>query len=212
MSSFLVALQGLGLSLTMIIPIGAQNAYVINQGISREHHMITASICFVCDIVLISTGIFGGGALLASYPLLLNTITIAGIAFLSVYAWQFIQSARQQHQEDDSTVPSMSRGRRAVIIGALAVTLLNPHVYLDTVVVLGAIGGQFAFDERIAFTIGALMGSCLWFYGLSAGAARLSPWLSTPSIRRLLDLLMASMMIFVAGKLAFGLYARLLAS
>lgn len=210
MSSFFVALQGLGLSLTMIIPIGAQNAYVINQGISREHHMTTASICFLCDIILISSGIFGGGALLASYPVLLNTITLAGIAFLSMYAWQFIQSARQPAENDVST-PTMSRGRRAVIIGALAVTLLNPHVYLDTVVVLGAIGGQFAFDERVAFTVGALLGSCLWFYGLSAGAARLSPWLSTPSIRRLLDILMASMMLFVAIKLALGLYTRLVA-
>ncbi|OOF25938.1 amino acid transporter [Salinivibrio proteolyticus] len=194
----------------MIIPIGAQNAYVINQGISREHHMTTASICFLCDIILISSGIFGGGALLASYPVLLNTITLAGIAFLSMYAWQFIQSARQPAENDVST-PTMSRGRRAVIIGALAVTLLNPHVYLDTVVVLGAIGGQFAFDERVAFTVGALLGSCLWFYGLSAGAARLSPWLSTPSIRRLLDILMASMMLFVAIKLALGLYTRLVA-
>lgn len=210
MSSFFVALQGLGLSLTMIIPIGAQNAYVINQGISREHHMTTASICFLCDIILISSGIFGGGALLASYPVLLNTITLAGVAFLSMYAWQFIQSARQPAENDVST-PTMSRGRRAVIIGALAVTLLNPHVYLDTVVVLGAIGGQFAFDERVAFTIGALLGSCLWFYGLSAGAARLSPWLSTPSTRRLLDILMASMMLFVAIKLALGLYTRLVA-
>lgn len=210
MSSFFVALQGLGLSLTMIIPIGAQNAYVINQGISREHHMITASICFLCDIILISSGIFGGGALLASYPVLLNTITLAGIAFLTMYAWQFIQNARQPVENDVST-PTMSRGRRAVIIGALAVTLLNPHVYLDTVVVLGAIGGQFAFDERVAFTVGALLGSCLWFYGLSAGAARLSPWLSTPSIRRLLDILMASMMLFVAIKLALGLYTRLVA-
>ncbi|OOF10688.1 MULTISPECIES: LysE/ArgO family amino acid transporter [Salinivibrio] len=194
----------------MIIPIGAQNAYVINQGISREHHMTTASICFLCDIILISSGIFGGGALLASYPVLLNTITLAGIAFLSMYAWQFIQSARQP-AENDVYTPTMSRGRRAVIIGALAVTLLNPHVYLDTVVVLGAIGGQFAFDERVAFTVGALLGSCLWFYGLSAGAARLSPWLSTPSIRRLLDTLMASMMLFVAIKLALGLYTRLVA-
>lgn len=210
MSSFFVALQGLGLSLTMIIPIGAQNAYVINQGISREHHMTTASICFLCDIILISSGIFGGGALLASYPVLLNTITLAGIAFLTMYAWQFIQNARQPAENDVST-PTMSRGRRAVIIGALAVTLLNPHVYLDTVVVLGAIGGQFAFDERVAFTVGALLGSCLWFYGLSAGAARLSPWLSTPSIRRLLDILMASMMLFVAIKLALGLYTRLVA-
>ncbi|OOF20594.1 amino acid transporter [Salinivibrio sp. IB574] len=194
----------------MIIPIGAQNAYVINQGISREHHMTTASICFLCDIILISSGIFGGGALLASYPVLLNTITLAGIAFLTMYAWQFIQNARQPAENDVST-PTMSRGRRAVIIGALAVTLLNPHVYLDTVVVLGAIGGQFAFDERVAFTVGALLGSCLWFYGLSAGAARLSPWLSTPSIRRLLDILMASMMLFVAIKLALGLYTRLVA-
>ncbi|WBA16158.1 LysE/ArgO family amino acid transporter [Salinivibrio proteolyticus] len=194
----------------MIIPIGAQNAYVINQGISREHHMTTASICFLCDIILISSGIFGGGALLASYPVLLNTITLAGIAFLTMYAWQFIQNARQPAENDVST-PTMSRGRRAVIIGALAVTLLNPHVYLDTVVVLGAIGGQFACDERVAFTVGALLGSCLWFYGLSAGAARLSPWLSTPSIRRLLDILMASMMLFVAIKLALGLYTRLVA-
>ncbi len=90
----------------------------------------------------------------------------------------------------------------AVLAGAVAVTLLNPHVYLDTVVVLGSIGGQFDASQRVAFALGTMLASCVWFYGISIGAASLSPWLSKPRVRQVIDVLVAAMMIYVAFLLA----------
>ncbi|PML78155.1 LysE/ArgO family amino acid transporter [Enterovibrio norvegicus] len=198
MSSAII-LQGFGLGLSMIIPIGAQNAYVLNQGIRRHHHVVTATICFLCDAILIALGIFGGGAMLASNELLLNVVTIGGVAFLVTYALQSLYRAWKGEKDD---VPEGDNSRRkgvfAVVLGALAVTVLNPHVYLDTVVVLGSIGGQFEPSQRIAFAIGTVLASFVWFYGISLGAAKMSPVLSRPRVRQAIDMLVAAMMLYVA--------------
>ena len=145
-------LQGFGLGASMIIPIGAQNAYVLNQGIKRQHHLVTATTCLICDIALISMGIFGGGAVISGNPLLLLVMTCGGIAFLSGYgfvsfrsAWRIRESGALEHQS------ILSASRRSVILGALAVTLLNPHVYLDTVVILGTLGGQYLGEDPGCF-------------------------------------------------------------
>ncbi|WP_028022948.1 LysE/ArgO family amino acid transporter [Enterovibrio calviensis] len=198
MSSAII-FQGFGLGLSMIIPIGAQNAYVLNQGIRRHHHVATATICFLCDAILIALGIFGGGAMLASNEILLNVVTIGGVAFLVTYALQSLYRAWQGEKDDVPEGDTVSRkGVFAVVLGALAVTVLNPHVYLDTVVVLGSIGGQFEPSQRIAFAIGTVLASFVWFYGISLGAAKMSPVLSRPRVRQAIDVLVATMMLYVA--------------
>ncbi|MBV7297767.1 L-lysine exporter [Enterovibrio paralichthyis] len=202
MSSAIV-LQGFGLGLSMIIPIGAQNAFVLNQGIRRHHHIATATLCFICDVALIFLGVFGGGALLASNEMLLSVVTIGGIAFLLTYAFQSLKRAwRGEDEEVEVASGQAKKGMLAVLAGAVAVTLLNPHVYLDTVVVLGSIGGQFDASQRVAFALGTMLASCVWFYGISIGAASLSPWLSKPRVRQVIDVLVAAMMIYVAFLLA----------
>ncbi|MDD1791847.1 LysE/ArgO family amino acid transporter [Enterovibrio sp. ZSDZ42] len=197
--SSVIIFQGFGLGLSMIIPIGAQNAYVLNQGIRRHHHVATATICFLCDAILIAMGIFGGGAMLASNEILLNVVTIGGVAFLVTYAVQSLYRAWQGEKDDLPEGDKVSRkGVFAVVLGALAVTVLNPHVYLDTVVVLGSIGGQFEPSQRIAFAIGTVLASFVWFYGISLGAAKMSPVLSRPRVRQAIDVLVALMMLYVA--------------
>ncbi|WP_461538382.1 LysE/ArgO family amino acid transporter [Spongorhabdus nitratireducens] len=198
-------LQGFGLGASMIIPIGAQNAYVLNQGIRRQHHLATATTCLLCDIALICTGIFGGGAVIASNQLLLMLMSWGGILFLSWYGYSSFRSAWKATDEgQDDITSALKTSRRSVVVGALAVTLLNPHVYLDTVVILGSLGGQYAGDERIAFAVGTLAASFVWFYGLSAGAARLAPWLGQLHVRRWIDVLVGTMMWFIAFKLLMG--------
>ena len=173
-----VLLQGFGLGASMIIPIGAQNAYVLNQGIKRNHHLTTATICSVLDVLFISLGIFGGGAVLSQNETLLTVVTLGGIAFLTFYGLLSVKSAMQTNKASESKRQVVERGRRAVILGALAVTVLNPHLYLDTVVILGSIGGQFEGQDRISFALGTIMASFVWFYTLSIGAAKLGPTLS----------------------------------
>ncbi|EGR0720833.1 amino acid transporter [Vibrio alginolyticus] len=200
--SLWVLLQGFGLGASMIIPIGAQNAYVLNQGIKRNHHLTTATICSVLDMIFISLGIFGGGAILSKNEILLTSVTLGGIAFLSFYGLLSLKSAFKPESESESKGEIVARGRRTVILGALAVTVLNPHLYLDTVVILGSIGGQFEGHDRIAFALGTIMASFVWFYTLSIGAAKLGPTLSKPKVKKTIDIAIAMMMFTIAYILA----------
>lgn len=186
----------------MIIPIGAQNAYVLNQGIKRNHHLTTATICSVLDMIFISLGIFGGGAILSQNEILLTSVTLGGIAFLSFYGLLSLKSAFKPESESESKGEIVARGRRTVILGALAVTVLNPHLYLDTVVILGSIGGQFEDHDRIAFALGTILASFVWFYTLSIGAAKLGPTLSKPKVKKTIDIAIAMMMFTIAYILA----------
>jgi L-lysine exporter family protein LysE/ArgO len=153
------------------------------------------------DILFICLGVFGGGALLAQNETLLTGVTIGGIAFLSYYGYLSLKSALNSSTEQLKTSTGRT-GRRAVILGALAVTVLNPHVYLDTVVVLGSIGGQFSGMERISFALGTMAASVTWFYGLAAGAAKAAPLLSKPKVQKGIDLFVAVVMFVIAASLA----------
>ncbi|BBM63764.1 amino acid transporter [Vibrio alfacsensis] len=206
--SFWVLLQGFGLGATMIIPIGAQNAYVLSQGIKRQHHLTTATICSILDMIFISLGIFGGGAILSQNEILLTSVTLGGIAFLSIYGMLSLKSALKPTDTSESKGEVVARGRRTVILGALAVTVLNPHLYLDTVVILGSIGGQFEGNDRIAFAIGTIMASFVWFYTLSLGAAKLGPTLSKPKVKKGIDIAVAVMMFTIASVLANELLTK----
>nr|WP_202598345.1 MULTISPECIES: LysE/ArgO family amino acid transporter [unclassified Vibrio] len=189
----------------MIIPIGAQNAYVLNQGIKRHHHLTTATICSVLDVIFISLGIFGGGALLSQNESLLIAVTLGGIAFLTGYGLLALKTAFKPSQQQESSSEITARGKRTVILGALAVTVLNPHLYLDTVVILGSIGGQFEGHDRLSFALGTMIASFVWFYSLSIGAAKLGPTLSKPAVKKGIDLVIAAMMFTIAFLLANNL-------
>ncbi|MFM2588789.1 LysE/ArgO family amino acid transporter [Vibrio sp. TBV020] len=199
--NFWLLLQGFGLGASMIIPIGAQNAYVLNQGIKRQHHLTTATICSILDIVFISLGIFGGGAVLAQNDTLLLWVTLGGIAFLSAYGLLSLKSAFNS-QKEETEINKTQRGKRAVILGALAVTVLNPHLYLDTVVILGSIGGQFEGQDRITFAVGTMLASLVWFFALSISAAKLGPILSQSRVKQGIDIAVALMMFVIAAVLA----------
>ncbi|NQZ50011.1 MAG: amino acid transporter [Moritella sp.] len=193
-------IQGLLLGGSMIIPIGAQNAYILNQGIKRNHHFLTASICILCDALLISAGVFGAGSLLALNPDLLQIITWGGIVFLSVYGAMSFRSA-WQYQYGKTELDGTHKSRKMVVMATLAVTLLNPHVYLDTVVVLGSVGNQFSGDNRLAFAAGTILASTLWFYGLAFSAAKFSNWLNRPKVQRIIDITVGGIMWVIASSL-----------
>ncbi|RRJ82378.1 LysE/ArgO family amino acid transporter [Aestuariirhabdus litorea] len=193
-------LTGLGLGASMIIPIGAQNAYVLTSGLRRRYPFWVATLCAVCDLVLILVGVMGVGTLVSSNPLWIQVACWGGALFLAWYGGLSLRSALQPQQLRESSIPLSSL--RSVLAGALAVTLLNPHVYLDTVVVLGSIGGQYQGDERLYFALGAVCASLFWFYGLGLGAARLAPWLDRPLVWKLVDIGVWLLMWFLALKLA----------
>ncbi len=202
---FGAGIQGLLLGGSMIIPIGAQNSHILNQAIKRNHHITTATICMLCDVVLISAGVFGGGKLLGLNQHLLMAITLAGVAFLLTYGAMAFKNA-WEYKYEASLESGSVKSRKMVIMATLAVTLLNPHVYLDTVVVLGSVGAKFESQERIAFAVGTLMASVLWFYGLALGAANCSQWLCQPKVQRCIDIAVGFIMWMLAYSLATSLF------
>ncbi|QKE62322.1 amino acid transporter [Aquipseudomonas campi] len=191
-------MNGLLVAAGLIIAIGAQNVFVLAQSLRREHHLPVAALCVLCDALLVAAGVFGLAALLAQNPLLLGIARWGGSAFLLWYGTKaLLRAARPQALEQGEN--SGPRSRRAVLLAALAVTLLNPHVYLDTVLLIGSLGAQQ--PDPGAYTLGAASASLLWFFSLALGAAWLAPWLARPTTWRLLDLGVALMMFAMAYQL-----------
>lgn len=190
---------GLGTGLALIIAIGAQNAFVLRQGLAREHVGLVVAICAVSDALLIVVGVGGVGALVAAAPMLLEAVRWVGVVWLGVNA--VIALRRAVRPGTLVTGGGPVRSRRAVALAALGFTYLNPHVYLDTVLLLGTIGARFG-PERWVFAAGAALGSVAWFSGLGFGARAAARWMARPGTWRALDVAIAGVMTAVAVGLA----------
>ncbi|AUG52772.1 LysE/ArgO family amino acid transporter [Thalassospira marina] len=190
---------GLGLGAGTIIAIGAQNAFVLTQGLRRNYPALVALVCAICDALLITAGVAGLGTIVSTYPLLTKIAAWGGGGFLIWYGWSAFMRVFQDEKLSQSS--DTSKGWRAILSTTLAVTLLNPHVYLDTVVVLGGIGGQYPADERLAFALGAMSASFIWFFGIALGAAWLAPYIARPITWKIIDAITAGVMWLVAWHL-----------
>lgn len=214
------ALAGLGLGLSLIIAIGAQNLFVLRQGLRRDHVLAVALVCTVSDAALIVLGVSGVGLALQAVPWLLVVARWAGAVFLFAYAVLAARRAWRPSSEalavsDDvqdastavggsGTVAVASRTRlMPVLTTCLALTWLNPHVYLDTVFLLGSIASTHGAD-RWWFALGAVCASAIWFFALAYGARYLGRWLSGPKAWRILDAVIAVVMTVIAVNLLLG--------
>lgn len=195
----LSALAGLGLGLSLIIAIGAQNAFVLRQGLRREHIVPVIAICAVSDAVLIALGVAGAGIVFDAVPWLIDVVRWVGFAFLLGYGALAARRALRP-QRLLAAEGAAPRTVLAVIGTTLALTWLNPHVYLDTVVLLGSIASTHG-DTRWAFAGGAMLGSVLWFTALGLGARLLAPLFARPVAWRVLDALIAVVMVVIAVSL-----------
>jgi L-lysine exporter family protein LysE/ArgO len=185
----------------IIIAIGAQNAYILGQAIRREHHWKCAGICMSADILLFTAGMFGVNAALMAVPEALEILRWLGVVFLGwLAALAFLRVARGRNALDATTKAVSSS--RAVIFTTLAVTLLNPQVYLDTLLLIPAIGAQQS--SSIGFVAGASSASVLWFGLLAFSGAALSPWLAKPKAWRFIDGTIGAMMAGIAIHLAIS--------
>lgn len=197
LSSFL---PGFALSLTLILAIGAQNAFVLRQGLRREHVFVVCLTCAFSDAALIAAGVAGFGALAAAVPWFETAMRYGGSAFLIWYgaqnafsAWRGGSALMADGQEPQSL--------RRTVFTLLGLTFLNPHVYLDTVVLLGSISAQY--PDRLAFGMGAVLASFAFFFTLGYGARLLSPLFARPRAWQILDALIAVTMWVIAAKLLF---------
>jgi len=200
---FLVLAEGFGLGASLIIAIGAQNAFVLRQGLVRQHVFLCAAFCSVADLLLITAGVFGLGAFVQGLPWFLTLMTWGGAAFLSWYGVQaVIRALGSSHleAEADPTPPRVG----AVVATLAAFTFLNPHVYLDTVLLLGGLGARHPADQRPWFVVGAASASVVWFFSLAYGARLLEPLFRRPLTWRILDGLIAGVMFTLAGTLVWA--------
>ncbi len=199
-NSFPVFVQAFALGLGLIVAIGAQNAFVLRQGLRREHVGAVVAFCALSDALLIAAGVFGMAQALGEHPLVAQTLALVGAAFLFAYGWQALRRARRASQlQVELNSARMSVG--AALAQAAAFTLLNPHVYLDTVLLVGSIGAQHPSDLRGWFVAGACFASVVWFGTLGYGARWLAPWFARPKAWQILDGLIGLTMWVLAALL-----------
>ncbi len=195
-------MQGFLTSAGLIIAIGTQNAFVLSQGLTRKFNLLIATICSTTDLILIVAGVLGMGLLISENPTLLLITAFGGAIFLTAYSLRALRSAfaHDALKTAQRALPDV----KVAIITTYAITLLNPHVYLDTVVLIGSIGGQYPAAEQSWFIFGASLASIAWFFTLSLGARQLGPLFESPKAWRVLDIIVS----LVMGGLALGLWQQ----
>ncbi len=194
------AATGLVTGLSLIVAIGAQNAYVLRQGLAREHVGVVVLICALSDVLLIVLGVSGIGTIVERAPWVLTLVRWLGVAFLGWYGVGSLLRARRA--EALRAAPGTTTGRGPIVARAVALTWLNPHVYLDTVLLLGSVANHQGPSGRWWFALGACLASVLWFAGLGYGARLAHRVLSRPRSWQVLDVLIGVTMLAIAVRLA----------
>lgn len=199
--------NGALISASLIIAIGAQNLFVLKQGLLKNHIFYVSAICFVCDFGLMSIGILGLGTFISRNPLITNILAILGALFLIWYGFGAFKSAingTSSMQIESQSTDNTSRIK--VVMATLAVTLLNPHVYLDTVVIVGGIAGTLNSQQKLAFLIGAVCVSFIWFFSIGYGARLLTPLFKQKRMWVILDCIVGAVMFYIAYRLVMYVF------
>ncbi|MCH8081049.1 MAG: amino acid transporter [Proteobacteria bacterium] len=207
-STWAALYAGFLISLGLILAIGPQNAYVIRKGLKKRHVFLVTTLCFLSDALLIALGAAGVGALLQDGGILSLVITGAGVLFLFWYGAKSFKDAfhpTTMTKEDIKEAGKQAQGKGwgIVVLTVLAFTYLNPHVYIDTLVILGGLSAQYEMPARLYFVAGAIIGSAVWFYGIGYGAGFFSKTFENPKAWRILDIFVGIIMWGAAGYLAF---------
>lgn len=189
-------IAGFSLGLSLILAIGSQNAFVLKQGLKKQHVFIVCAVCALSDAILIALGVAGFGAMVKQFPAIETTARYGGALFLTVYALMSFRSALTTRHALDANVKTQSSAFKVVAM-CLAFTWLNPHVYLDTVVLLGSVSTQYQPDQ-LQFAIGAITASFVFFFSLGYGARLLAPTFEKPGAWKVLELFVGIIMLAIA--------------
>ena len=196
-------IAGFSLGLSLILAIGSQNAFLLKQGLRKQHVFLACLICAVSDALLILLGVLGFGAVVNQFPAIEKIARFGGAAFLFTYAFYSFRSAwKNTHMLEPAGASSSTLGKTVLV--CLALTWLNPHVYLDTVILIGSIGSQFDGNGKWLFGLGAASASLSWFALLSIGGARLAPLFARPRAWQVLDIIVGLVMWTIAGGLVWS--------
>ena len=205
-----VFVQGVLISGGLIVAIGAQNAFILRQGLLGQKVFYACAVCFICDVVLISLGVLGVGSILQTSPALLNLSAILGAMFLFWYGCHsFIRAYNGNSHLHVEMAMSKEQSAAKLMLTTLAVTLLNPHVYLDTLVIIGGIGGTLGSEEKRWFLLGSLLASFIWFFGLGYASKKLIPFFENTKTWMILDTIIGVVMCWIAAGLMVFVYQDL---
>jgi L-lysine exporter family protein LysE/ArgO len=199
-----IALTGFLLGGSLILAIGAQNAFILRQGLLKQHVFILCLICALSDALLIAAGVGGLGRIIDGHPEFVKWVTIGGAIFLFSYAIFALQRALKPQAMQAASTGQGSL--KAAMAQCLAFTFLNPHVYLDTVVLVGGISSRYIGQEKTAFAAGAMAASFTWFFSLGYGARLLQPVFAKPRAWQVLDLIIAAVMTMIAISLVRSIW------
>ena len=197
---------GLATGLALIVAIGSQNAFVLRNGILRSHVLPIVAFCALSDALLIVAGIAGAGALVRGNTTLMLLTRYGGAIFLAWYALLAARRAWQSSHLQLTQEGVMPLG--TALAACFGFTFLNPHVYLDTVILVGSLAAPYSGSARLAYTLGAVAASFSWFFALGYGARILTPLFAKPVAWRILDAIIALVMVSIAGKLMLWLLSR----
>ena len=198
------ALTGFGTAFSLILAIGAQNAFVLRQGLMRKHVFWVCLICALSDAVLISIGVAGTGGVAAAHPQAITVLTLGGAGFLTIYGG--ISLARAFDPQTLRAAETGAEALRTALLTCLALTWLNPHVYVDTIGIIGVVATSLdSWGERIVYGIGATMASFVFFFSLGYGARLLAPVFARERAWVVLDIVIALVMWSIAASLLLGL-------
>jgi len=195
-----VFIKGLLLGGSLIIAIGSQNAYVLKQGLLKSHVFLICLVCALSDALLIALGTSGVGIIISKHPEWLKAVTWFGAAYLIAFA---VMSFRSAFANETLKIASehTSQNTKTVLATVLALTFLNPHVYLDTVLLIGSIASPYSGSDKVNFTLGAISASFIWFFILGYGARFLSPLFARPKAWKVLNILIGVIMLWIAYSL-----------
>jgi len=196
-------IEGFAMGAGLIIAIGAQNAFVLKQGIKGEHRLVIASICAFSDAILITIGIAGMGFIFSNHPLITKTLSLGGSVYLAWFSFKCFRSAFKGESLDINGEVFNPIPLKSAVITTLALTFINPHVYLDTVVMLGGFGAARSPEIRPYFGLGAVAASFVWFFTLAFSGRFIAPFFKKQTSWRILDSLIGSLMIYITIKLVY---------
>ncbi|EPZ01170.1 LysE/ArgO family amino acid transporter [Mannheimia haemolytica] len=200
-----IFIQGFIVCFGLIVSIGAQNAFLLKQGILKQHIFWIALLCFLGDVFLMTIGVLGLGTLIAELPVVSFIISLLGAIFLLSYGSRSFISVFKSGEYLVASGENATSLKKALLI-TFAITFLNPHVYIDTVVIVGSIGGKLDCNGKIYFLAGALLCSFIWFFGIGYGASLLSPYFAKRRTWQILDAVTGLIMYFIAFSLLIYTY------
>lgn len=201
----IIFFKGFFFALSLIVAIGAQNAFIIKQALLKKYVFIICSICFLSDVFLMGIGIFGVGGFLAKNKIFSIILAVCGIVFTLFYAYFSLKSAFAKHSKVQSQIENPNSLKK-IILFTLAFTYLNPQAYLDTIFLIGAAALSFDFEEKIFFAFGTYSASLIWFFSLGYGVKFLALYMKNPKFLRFIDFFTAIIMLVVAYSLFLYLF------